>query len=97
MGEGRAFKIKDNYHLYNVDFFTLERGQMEHDSPSEEVRELAAVAKVLLRRLVASKCEERDFVRKIYDQYIKPLPDSRTAWRFQPTPSRFVRRSLRRK
>ena len=82
-GEGRTFKIKDNYHLYDVDFFTLEPGQKEHDLPHEEVRELAAVGKVLLRRLLDRKCGEEDFVRRIYNEHVKPLPDSRTAWRFQ--------------
>jgi hypothetical protein len=82
-GEGRTFKIKDNYHLYDVDFFTLEPGQKEHDLPHEEVRELAAVGKVLLRRLAAGKCQEQGFVHEIYEQHVKPLPDSRTAWRFQ--------------
>ncbi len=81
--EGRAFKIKDTYHLYDVDVFTLEPGQQAYDSPREEIRELAAVAKVLIRRLIGGKCGVRDFVRKIYNQHIKPLPDSRTAWRFQ--------------
>ena len=41
---------------------------MEHGYPAGGGSTRAgkgAVAKVLLRRLVASKCEERDFVRKI--------------------------------
>jgi hypothetical protein len=82
-GEDRAFQIDETYHLFNVDFFMLEPGQGKHYSPRDEVRELAAVAKASIRKLIGNKCADEDFVRRIYDQYIKPLPESRTIWRFQ--------------
>jgi hypothetical protein len=79
----RAFKIADKYTLYDVDFFTLERNQEYYDSPSEQVQELAAVAKGLIHRLISDKCQEQDFVREICNLHIQSLPDSRMGWRLQ--------------
>ena len=81
--EDRVFHFDETYHLFDVDFFTLKPGQGEHYSPRDEVRELAAVVKASIEKLIGNKCGDQDFVRRIYDQYIKILPESRTIWRFQ--------------
>lgn len=82
--EGKhIFTIEEAFHLFNVDFFALEPGQMKRLSYRDDVRELAAFIKVLACRLIGSKCNATDVVRTLYERYIKSLPDSRTMWRLR--------------
>lgn len=79
----QVFPVEETFHLFDVDFFALESGQKKHLSHRDDVRELAAVVKILTRRLIGSKCKETDVARKLFEQYIKPLPDSRSMWRLR--------------
>lgn len=78
-----VFPIKETFPLLDVDFFTLESGESNHSSPRDDVRELAAVIKVLANRLIGEKCSETDTIRKLYKQYIGALPQSRAMWRLR--------------
>lgn len=85
-GKGRSdsvFPIEEMFHLFDVDFFELQLGEKEHLSYRDDVRQLAAVIKILLQRLVGDRCVNTDVVRKIYNQYIKSLPKSRAMWRLR--------------
>jgi len=77
------FPIEDTFSLLDVDFFDLELGQKERLSHRDDVRELAAVVKVLIERLIGKKCAEADAVQRIYKQYIKSLPKNRAMWRLR--------------
>lgn len=75
--------VEETYHLLDVDFFTLEPGQKKHYSHLQNVRELAAVIKVLASKLIGRRCSEVDTVWRIYDQSIRLLPQSRAMWRLR--------------
>jgi len=79
----RIFKIDETLSLYDVDFFTIELGSGSRHSVRDDVRELAATAKTIIRNLIGKKCSDESLVRYIYEKYIKHLPDSRSAWRFK--------------
>lgn len=81
--DGEVFPIKETYHLFDVDFFTLELGQKERLSHRDDVRDLAAVIKVLTQRLIEEQCNKSQNAHAIYKKYIQPLPDSRAMWRLR--------------
>lgn len=80
---GEVFPVEETFHLFDVDFFTLELGKKDRLSHRDDVRELTAVIKVLANRLISRRCTEVDAVRKLYRQYIEPLPQSRSMWRLR--------------
>ena len=67
--------------LLDVDFFTLEPGQT--DWWQEDVRELAAAAKILAVRLIGELCAESGDVRRTYKEHLASLPESRVMWRYR--------------
>ena len=71
----------DQFLLLEVDFFTLESGQI--DGWQEDVRELAAAAKALAVRLIGKRCAESGDVRRIYIEHLDPLPESRVIRRLR--------------
>ena len=71
----------DQFLLFEVDFFTLEPGQI--DGLQEDARELAVAVKTLAVRLIGERCAESKEVRRIYREYLASLPDSRVIWRFR--------------
>lgn len=79
----KVFKVYDKLMLLDVDFFALELGQKDRLSARDNVRELAAVIKVLTMRLIGERCAESEKARQIYKQYIDFLPDSRAMWRLR--------------
>lgn len=81
--EDEVFEYGDMFSLFGVDFFTLELGHERHLSSRDDVRDLAATAKIFADNLIGESCEKPEEVRRIYDTYIKPLPDARTMWRFR--------------
>lgn len=80
---GEVFPIEETFHLFDVDFFTLELGQKERLSHRDDVRDLAAVIKVLTRQLIQERCGKPQNAHAIYERYIQPLPDSRAMWRLR--------------
>lgn len=79
----KEFPIEDGFHLYDVDFFTLESRYKKHLSYRDDVRELAKVIVTLTKRLIGKKCNNVRHVQKIYKKYIEPLPPSKTMWRLR--------------
>jgi len=78
-----VFPIEEIFHLFDVDFFELaieKKGRLSHHN---DVRELVAVIKVFVNRLIGGKCVETDTVRALYKKYIESLPQSRTMWRLR--------------
>ena len=74
----------DIYYL-DIDFFSIQPGQKEHLSKRNDVRELAAVIKILTERLIIKnyKNDNDTEVRRIYDQNIDILPPSRVMWKLR--------------
>lgn len=81
--EDDVFEYGDMFSLSDVDFFTLILEHERHISSRDDVRNLAAVAKIFIDRLVGESCGKPEEVRRLYDSYIVPLPDARTMWRFR--------------
>jgi len=81
--EDEVFDIGEIFPLFDVDFFTLNLSIDRHYSSRDDVRDLAALAKVLIARLVATLDNKPEELRKFYDQYIKLLPNSRSVWRLK--------------
>ena len=78
-----VFDVTDRFSLLNVDFFELEPGKGKLPSHQRDVRELAAVVKVLADRLMGEEGVAQSSARKIYDTYVETLPDSSVTWRFR--------------
>lgn len=77
------FPVQETYYLFDVDFFSLNLNQGNHFSSRDDVRELAAVIKILVDKLIGEHCAKNDDIKKIYNQYIESLPQSRTMWRLR--------------
>lgn len=78
------FKIKDAFHFYDVNFFTLEPNQKDYVTYHDDVQELAAAIKFFLTGLIKQYCEQDPAeARRIYEQYIATLPDSREMYRLK--------------
>lgn len=81
--KGEVFPIKETFHLFDVDFFTLELGEKEHLSHRDDVRELAAVIKQLAEKTIGSYDTDPWRAQELYKKYFEPLPDSRSMWRLK--------------
>lgn len=81
--EDDVFPIGDMYSLFDVDFFALSLGHERHLSSRDDVRDVAAVAKIFIDRLIGKKCDKSQEVRRLYDTYVATLPNARTMWRFR--------------
>lgn len=79
----RVFTLNERFYLFDVDFFTINVGQKDYLSYRDNVRELAAVVKVLVTKLLENKKNSPLEVRRIYDTYIDSLPESRAMWRLR--------------
>lgn len=82
-GSDEVFKLDDSFHLFDVDFFSLSVEQGRHLSARDDVKSLAAVVKTLTERLIGGSCEDGGNVRRLYDEAIALLPDSRSMWRLR--------------
>ncbi len=81
--DDEVFPIHDSFYLFDVDFFELELDSKKPLSYRDDVRELMAVIKTLVDRLIGGNCANQTLVRRYYDQYIQSLPNSRAMWRFR--------------
>ena len=83
--EGEVFPIHDSFYLFDVDFFTLELDSKKPLSYRDDVRELMAVIKTIIDRIIiiGGNCTDRDLVRSYYEKYVQNLPNSRAMWRFR--------------
>ena len=79
----RVFAVTDRFALSSEDFFDPELGQGRPHSFEAEVRELAAVIKILTDRLIGGKYADSDNARRILEKYRDSLPDSRVTWRLR--------------
>ncbi|MXX27762.1 MAG: hypothetical protein F4Z82_20235 [Caldilineaceae bacterium SB0668_bin_21] len=78
-----VFAATDRYSFSDVDFFDFELGQMDPNSFQSDVRKLVAVLKTLLDRIFGGECVESKQARRVYENHIVPLPDSRVIWRLK--------------
>ncbi len=80
-GPPSAFKQNDRYSLYDMDVFSTGLRSEYHGSGENDVRELIALLKTLVERVLIDHCKEK--ANKIYEKYFRSLPDSWLMWRFR--------------
>jgi hypothetical protein len=79
--EDSAFPYSDSYYLSGIDFFDLNfKGEIPRGF-REEIKLPLKVFVSLLQKTLGQKCDANE--RKIYDTYIKNLPNSQTLWRLK--------------
>ena len=80
---GEVFPVHDNFYLFDVDFFSLELDSKKPLSYRDDVRELMAVIKTIVDRLIGGNCSDPASARSYYEKYVQSLPESRAMWRFR--------------
>lgn len=81
--EENVFEESEPFYLPEIDIFTV---RLETDNRSylrEDIQNLVATAKELSRELFTSSCGNEIEVRRLYDAYIAPLPDSQTLFKLR--------------
>lgn len=81
--EGEVFPVQDSFYLFDVDFFTLELDSKKPLSYRDDVRELVAVIKTLVDKLIKGNCDNPTRAREYYEKYVATLPESCAMWRFR--------------
>ncbi|KND51843.1 MAG: hypothetical protein ABA06_01120 [Parcubacteria bacterium C7867-001] len=81
--EETVFDKTEPFYLLDVDIFALELDTGKRSHLREDIQNLVATAKVLVRSTIGSLCENELETRRIYDTYIATLPDSLTCWRLK--------------
>jgi hypothetical protein len=81
--EDEVFEMGESIALFDVDFFNLEISSDRHSSLREDVRDLAAVTKILTTRAVRTLGESSESVREFYTRFFEKLPDARSIWRLR--------------
>jgi hypothetical protein len=82
LGEGDQppFAVAEPFSLYNKDLFKIEIGDREYSTHRDGVEDLAALIVVLARRSIGASCDDRLKAKRLYETYLVPLADSRSAW-----------------
>ncbi len=81
-GEEGEFIRKERFKFYAVDFFNLEFGKYRRSSYRDDVVELAALIKVLVKKMLG-KSPKTDSALKLYREYVNSLPESVAMWRLR--------------
>ncbi len=75
------FKMRESFSLHEVDFFTLKFSKDRHGRGCE--RDLIVAATTLVTKALSELYTNPVEAKKMFDEFIEPLPDSRTMWRFR--------------
>lgn len=78
-----VFPIREPYHLFDVDFFSLELDEKKRLSHRDNIRNLASVIKELAKKTIGEYDTDQFKAKKLYDRYFNPLPDSHSMWRLK--------------
>ncbi len=81
--EGDVFIETEPFYLLDVDIFNLELNTDKRNHSNDDIQNLVATAAALIKELFFSANENEKEARRLYETYIKPLPDSRTLYRLK--------------
>lgn len=81
--EDDLFDVGELFYLYDVDFFSLKVDDKKNFSYRDDVRNLAATLKELIKKTIGVKCEDKVYVERIFNTYINSLPFSQSMWRLR--------------
>lgn len=81
--EETVFDATEPFYLLDVDIFTLELDTSKRSHFREDVQNLVASCKVMIRSNLGSICDKESEAKRIYSTNIATLPDSLTCWRLK--------------
>lgn len=81
--EEAVFEKAEPFYLLDVDIFTLELDTDKRSHMREDIQNLVAIYKILIRQTLGTLCENTTEAKKIYTKYVATLPDSRTCYRLK--------------
>lgn len=76
-----VFTESEPFYLLDVDLFSLELDGSKRTHPREDIQNLVATAKLLVQNIFTLVCDNEIELRRLYESYIAPLPDSKTLYR----------------
>ncbi len=81
--EEAVFAKAEPFYLLDVDIFTLELDTDKRSHMREDIQNLVATYKILIRQTLGSLCDNAIQAKRIYTSYVATLPDSRTCYRLK--------------
>lgn len=81
--EETVFDKTEPFYLLDVDIFELELNTDKRYHFREDIQNLVATAKILIRSIFGTVCENELEVNRIYSTHIAIMPDSLTCWRLK--------------
>jgi hypothetical protein len=78
--EQPPFALNEPFSLLNKDLFEIQVNESERHSPRENIGDLAALATLFIRRTIGRACAAPKEATRLYQEYLVPLPDSRSMW-----------------
>lgn len=78
-----VFEKAEPFYLLDVDVFTLELDTDKRSHMREDIQNLIATYKILIRQTLGTLCENTTEAKRIYTKYVATLPDSRTCYRLK--------------
>ena len=86
LGKEKDYSIFDEdepFYLPDVDLFNIELDALRHSHSRSDLQNFVATCKKLIDSVVADIAGNNAEIKRIYDTYINPLPDSYTIYRLK--------------
>lgn len=80
---GEVHADGDNLSYMDTDFFTVSVSEEPGRSSREQAKNIAATYRILIEKTLGSQCSDPDEVRRLYTEFVEPLPNSRSMWRLK--------------
>jgi len=81
--EKTVFTAAEPFYLLDVDIFTLELDTSKRSHFREDIQNLVASCKIMIRSTLGAVCGNEVEAKRIYRTHIATLPDSLTCWRLK--------------
>ena len=81
--EETVFDATEPFYLLDVDIFTLELDTNKRSHFREDIQNLVASCKTMIRSTIGAVCDNDVEAMRIYTTHIATLPDSLTCWRLK--------------
>ncbi len=78
-----AFAESEPFYLSDVDLFEHKLNLTRHSYSKDDIENVIAACIELVGELFTNRCEDEAEVRRIYETYVEPLPDSYTVYRLK--------------
>ena len=78
-----TFEHSEPFYLMDLDVFTAEVKESRAGYPSDDIDNVVAAARILIRDILDSLCPDGNKAKEFYVNAIEELPDSRTTYRLK--------------